>query len=197
MLIKKVQQLDQLLQIKSFLSNLRDYYQNFDSWFDDKVLKDLKTDRFVFAAYDVDENILGVLILKKSETKICTFFIREENRFDHIGGDFLQIAYDTLQSEKLKLSVSDEVKHEFFNNKQFNFVCEKELQDVYKIGTIEYFGYIQFHYNYAFLKLLKKYKIDYRLTALIKKKLSKDLIEKLQQENVKIFQIPEFDLITD
>lgn len=183
MLIKKIESKNDLIFVKDSLNNLRNYYSNFNEWFDKKVLSG---NRFVFVAYD-KENFAGCLILKKDENekKICTLFVREENRFDHIGGDFLQIAYDTLRTDKLSISISDEVKEEFFNSRNFNFICEKEKQSAYKENVTEYFGYIRFHENYPLIQFMKKYwKGKWHIAILVKENV-KELEKKLGKNAIK------------
>ncbi len=183
MLIKKIESKSDLIFVRDSLNDLRNYYNNFNDWFDKKVLSG---NRFVFVAYD-KENFAGCLILKKDENekKICTLFVREENRFDHIGGDFLQIAYDTLQTDKLPISISDEVKEEFFNSRNFNFVCEKEKQSAYKENVTEYFGYIRFHENYPLIQFMKRYwKGKWHIAILVKENV-KELEKKLNKKAIK------------
>lgn len=183
MLIKKIESKNNLIFVRDSLNSLRNYYDNFNDWFDRKVLSG---HRFVFVAYDKG-NFAGCLILKKDENekKICTLFVREENRFDHIGGDFLQIAYDTLQTDKLPISISDEVKEEFFNSRNFNFVCEKEKQSAYKENVTEYFGYIRFHENYPLIQFMKKYwKGKWHIAILVKENV-KELEKKLGKKAIK------------
>ena len=183
MLIKKIESKNDLIFVKDSLNTLRNYYDNFNEWFDKKVLSG---NRFVFVAYDKG-NFAGCLILKKekNEKKICTLFVREENRFDHIGGDFLQIAYDTLQTDKLSISISDEVKEEFFNSRNFNFVCEKEKQSAYKENVTEYFGYIRFHENYPLIQFMKRYwKGKWYIAVLVKENV-KELEKKLGKKAIK------------
>jgi len=183
MLIKKIESKRDLIFVRDSLNSLRNYYDNFNEWFDKKVLSG---HRFVFVAYD-KENFAGCLILKKekNEKKICTLFVREENRFDHIGGDFLQIAYDTLQTDKLSISISDEVKEEFFNSRNFNFICEKEKQSAYKENVTEYFGYIRFHENYPLIQFMKRYwKGKWHIAVLVKENV-KELEKKLGKKAIK------------
>lgn len=170
MLIRQIKERNELINVRDSLNSLRNYYEDFNKWFDSKILP-LK-DRFVFAAFDGDE-FAGALILKKGidDCKVCTLYIREKNRFNHIGGDFLRIAHDTLQTDKLPISISDEVKEEFFNSKYFNFVCEKEKTSAYKEGVTEYFGYLTFHENYPLIQFMKMHwKGNWHLAAVIKEK---------------------------
>lgn len=170
MLIKQIKTKAELINVRDSLNNLRNYYEGFNEWFDSKILP-LK-ERFVFAAFDNNE-FAGALILKKEakDCKVCTLYVREKNRFNHIGGDFLRIAHDTLQTNKLPISISDEVKEDFFNSKYFNFVCEEERVNAYKKGVTEYFGYLTFHENYGIIQFMKMYwKGNWHLAVAIKEK---------------------------
>lgn len=181
MLIKQIKEKNELINVRDSLNNLRDYYKDFNKWFDSKILP-LKG-RFVFAAFDNDE-FAGALILKREakDCKVCTLYVREKNRFNHIGGDFLGIAHDVLQTNKLPISISDEVKEEFFNNRYFNFVCEEERVSAYKDNVTEYFGYLTFHENYGIIQFMKMYwKGNWHLAAVIKEKeAEKPKIEELE-----------------
>lgn len=160
MLIKQIHKADTAGQdfvLKNLLS-LRDYYSDFADWFDFSVRFNLDGTRFIYVAYDEDR-FAGALILKKTkvETKICTLFVHPNYQFNHIGGDFLEIASQKLKTNKLPISLSDEVKKDFFNNKLFNFVLEKECQNKYCDGRTEYFGYIRYHENNPILRLIKRF----------------------------------------
>lgn len=189
MLIKQIKEKNELINVRDSLNNLRNYYEGFKEWFDSKILP-LKN-RFVFAAFDNDE-FAGALILKKEldSCKVCTLYVREKNRFNHIGGDFLRIAHDTLQTNKLPISISDEVKEEFFNSRNFNFVCEEERTGIYKEGITEYFGYLTFHENYSIIQFMKTYwKGNWHLAAIIKEKeFEKEKIKELENTYKDLFK---------
>lgn len=189
MLIKQIKEKNELINVRDSLNNLRNYYEGFKEWFDSKILP-LKN-RFVFAAFDNDE-FAGALILKKEldSCKVCTLYVREKNRFNHIGGDFLRIAHDTLQTNKLPISISDEVKEEFFNSRNFNFVCEEERTGIYKEGVTEYFGYLTFHENYSIIQFMKTYwKGNWHLAAIIKEKeFEKEKIKELENTYKDLFK---------
>ena len=189
MLIKQIKEKNELINVRDSLNNLRNYYEVFKEWFDSKILP-LKN-RFVCAAFDNDE-FAGALILKKEldSCKVCTLYVREKNRFNHIGGDFLRIAHDTLQTNKLPISISDEVKEEFFNSRNFNFVCEEERTGIYKEGITEYFGYLTFHENYSIIQFMKTYwKGNWHLAAIIKEKeFEKEKIKELENTYKDLFK---------
>lgn len=193
MLIRKVSKNDKSLisLTKSQLSNLRNYYTGFNDWFDNKVVPNIDTTRNVFVAMDGDD-FAGALILKNdSEKKICTLFVKENNRFNHIGGDFLSIASKTLKTNDLPISVSDSVKECFFNGKNFNFILEKEQQNAYKQGATEYFGYIRYHENNKLIQFAKMYGNGFWHLAVIveKRKETKKLLDIYKKEGVELFDL--------
>ena len=136
-----------LILVRKSLIGLRRCYPEFGKWYDDKVIPNLKDNsRRVFLATQYGE-FSGALILKKTEDekKVCTLFINEQNRFHHIGSDFLRIASEELETYKLPITVSDEAKDWFFNNKNFNFYTKETCDGLYNEDTTEYLGYIMYH----------------------------------------------------
>ena len=77
--------------------------------------------------------------------KICTLFVREENRYNRLGSDFLRIASEELETYKLPITVSKDVINVFTNANGFNFFTEKIENSLYKKDVDEYIGYILFH----------------------------------------------------
>ncbi len=133
--------------VRKSLIGLRKCYPGFSKWFDDKILPNLKSgSRKVFLATHKLE-FAGALILKDTETekKVCTLFVNPNNRFRHIGSDFLRIASEELETYKLPITISDEAKPWFYNNLNFNFYTKDIKHDYYKNGYDEYFGYIMYH----------------------------------------------------
>lgn len=135
-----------LILVRKSLVGLRNCYPEFENWYNTKVLPHLADkSRQVFLATQWGE-FSGALILKntKQEKKVCTLFINEENRFQHLGNDFLRIASEELETYKLPMTVSDEAKDWFFNNKNFNFYTKEKHQDLYREGMAEYLGYVMY-----------------------------------------------------
>lgn len=136
-----------LVLVRKSLIGLRNCYPEFGKWFDTKILPHLHDkSREIFLATQWGE-FSGALILKNTEQekKVCTLFINEENRFHHLGSDFLRIASEELETYKLPITVSDEAKDWFFNNRNFNFYTKEKQQDLYSEGMAEYLGYIMYH----------------------------------------------------
>lgn len=202
MLIKQLTRDDsELAFVKSELSSFRDYYENFNEWFDSSVKPNVGVDRHVFLATDGVGSFAGAMILKntKDEKKICTLFVSENSRFNHIGGDFLSIASRVLMTNELPISFSESVKNCFFSNKKFNFVLQKEAQNAYKQGITEYFGYIRFHESNEAIRLAKIYANGlYRLAVLIER--NKDIMDAIKNNtfnNVDVSVVGDEILLTE
>ena len=69
--------------IFTFIKPLEKEYPDIENWFYNKQLKELN-DRDILFIKDND-SIIGVVCLKKSENKICTFFIKENYRNKNLG----------------------------------------------------------------------------------------------------------------
>ena len=97
---------DKIRLVKKSLIGLRDYYPEFSNWFDSKILPNINKSREIFLAYN-SNGFGGALITKNDkEKKICTLFVREENRYNRLGSDFLRIASEELETYKLPITVS-------------------------------------------------------------------------------------------
>ena len=103
-------------------------------------------DREVFLALQ-DGQFSGSLILKndKSEKKICTLFVRDKDRYNGLGLDFIRIASEELETYKLPITVSEDAIDIFSNSRSFNFYQKEVKPNLYKKGLKEYIGYIMYH----------------------------------------------------
>lgn len=133
--------------VRKSLTGLRKCYPGFNDWYLEKVLPKLKsgTRKVFLATHDLEFS--GALILKDDgyEKKVCTLFVNPNNRFRHIGSDFLRIASEELETYKLPITVSEESKYFFHNNSGFNFYTKEVKPDMYVEGMNEYLGYILWH----------------------------------------------------
>jgi len=147
---------DKIRLVKTSLIGLRDYYPEFSNWFDSKILPNINKSRNIFLAYN-SNGFGGTLITKNDkEKKICTLFVREENRYNRLGSDFLRIASEELETYKLPITVSKDVINVFTNANGFNFFTERIENNLYKKDVDEYIGYILFHNPDLELKRLTK-----------------------------------------
>ena len=138
---------DKLRLVRKSLINLRSCYPEFGNWFDTKITPNiLSGSREVFLATNNFE-FSGALILKntKHEKKICTLFIDENKRYNHLGLDLIRIASEELETYKLPITISSESINLFNNSQSFNFYQIEKRKDMYKQGLDEYIGYLMFH----------------------------------------------------
>ena len=84
---------DKIRLVKNSLLSLRNCYPSFKKWFDKNIALNLEKDREVFLALQ-DSQFSGYLILKNNKyekKKICTLFIRDTDRYNGLGLDFIRI----------------------------------------------------------------------------------------------------------
>ena len=104
---------DKIILTKKALISLRDYYPEFEAWYDSKIIPNINKDRSVILATNNGE-FLGALILKNNiEKKICTLFVNPNNRHKNLSLDFLRIASEELQTYKMPISFNEKVKNYF------------------------------------------------------------------------------------
>ena len=137
---------DKIRLVKNSLLSLRTCYPSFKKWFDKNVALNLDKDREVFLALQ-DGQFSGSLILKndRAEKKICTLFVRDKDRCNGLGLDFIRIASEELETYKLPITVSEDVIDVFSNARSFNFYQKEIKPNLYKKGMNEYIGYIMYH----------------------------------------------------
>lgn len=136
---------DKIRLVKNSLLSLRNCYPGFKKWFDKNIALNLEKDREVFLALQ-DGQFSGSLILKnnKYEKKICTLFVRDIDRYNGLGLDFIRIASEELETYKLPITISENVIDIFSNAKSFNFYQKEVKPNLYKKGLTEYIGYIMY-----------------------------------------------------
>lgn len=145
----------ELDEIGNYLSVIRDCYPGFHKWFAQKVLPNVSSgERLVFGVKK-HGNLNGAMILKKtpSEIKLCTLYIGETARHEHIGSDLVRIASEELQTYKIPVTVSETNIEWFIDNPSFNFYIVGTRHDLYKTGVTEYTGFCMYR------------DADYRLTS--------------------------------
>lgn len=138
---------DKILLVKKSLIGLRSCYPGFSEWYDSKIVPQIKNNsREIFLVTNHSE-FSGALILKntKQEKKVCTLFVREDKRFNHLGLDLIRIASEELETYKLPITISSEAIEVFNEASSFNFYQIDKKKSMYKKGIDEYVGYILFH----------------------------------------------------
>ena len=136
---------DKILLVKRSLIGLRNYYPDFAKWYDSKIVPNVDNNREIFLSTK-DGIFSGALILKNelNEKKICTLFVNPNNRFSHVGNDFLRIASEELETYKLPITISDDAMV-YFNKFRYNFYEKKIVDNMYKQGSCEHIGYLMYH----------------------------------------------------
>lgn len=131
-----------LADVISHLSALRDYYPEFDSWFDNKVLPDIYAgDRSILVEYRRSQ-LAGFAIVKDDgyEKKLCCLRVLEDFQNSHgLGIRLFERAFEELETDKPLLSVAEERLSVFSRIFQyFRFESYKEYIGRYRAGRVEY-----------------------------------------------------------
>ncbi|MFC2558330.1 MAG: GNAT family N-acetyltransferase, partial [Haemophilus seminalis] len=100
--------------------------------------------REMFICLSNEENLLsisGLMILKNScdEKKICTLRVKENYQKRGIGSEFIQKAFDFLETDKPLITVPEESVEAFskiFN--KYGFEKKDEIPDLYRKNKIEH-----------------------------------------------------------
>ena len=131
-------------KIKSFLRELA--YPNIDIWYQKVIaeINDYPKSREMFICLSNEENLLsisGLMILKNTcdEKKICTLRVKENYQRKGIGTEFMQKAFDFLETEKPVITVPEESEKVFariFN--KYGFEKKDEIPNLYRKNKIEH-----------------------------------------------------------
>jgi hypothetical protein len=123
------------------LKDLNQEYPNFESWFNSKVIPDIKWgDRNTVLKIDNDK-IAGISILKKTnlEKKICTFRVVDEYQRSGVGRDLMIDSFHYLETESPIITVSESRKHEFSKLlERFRFKLHSKEKSYYQKSLFEY-----------------------------------------------------------
>lgn len=110
--------------VKTFLSDLEQYYPGFESWYVNKVCPDIITNQRKILIRKLNGEIIAVAILKRSaeEKKICTFRVAESARRKGVGTELMRESLYWLQSNNPLITVNEENTPEFADFlSKFNF----------------------------------------------------------------------------
>lgn len=114
------------------LKCLKSEYPEFEEWFHNKVMPGLYNGtRIMCIAKDDTDNMVGILILKPSENKICTLKVPKEFQGKGIGNLLMEKAFEILGTAEPMIAISESHIEEF-----------KGLLDHYRFKLIAvYHGY--------------------------------------------------------
>ena len=121
--------------------SLQQTYPDYQNWYEKTFLAGLKKgERGIIVAMD-DKKIVGCALIKNTrlEKKLCTLFVRPNDRRQGIGEQLLKAAIQKLGQNPL-VSVSQKNKH-FVDTlfRKFNFQLTAMKKGVYQPESMEYF----------------------------------------------------------
>ncbi len=120
---------NEIYELTSFLEN---DYPNFNDWFFNKQIKNLKTTRTTLFVQD-NKKIIAVAHLKNdNEKKICTIYVREDKRNLKIGTSLLNKSFEILNTTSPIITFK---KHKL---KEFESIINKYNWKLTDTTTSEY-----------------------------------------------------------
>lgn len=127
------------IKIDEFLKDLNKDYPDFRNWLHNKVfVENLLIDRFIIIK-EINDEIVGISIMKLSEKKICTFRIHSNYRGLGIGTELMEESIGVLGESFPHITISENMLDMFSGIfKKFDFKLFDTYQDYYKIGVTEY-----------------------------------------------------------
>lgn len=138
----------ELRHVYSMLKYARAYYPDFQRWYWQKVIHGIQTGkRTILLAYNLkNRDIMGVSIIKDDgEKKICTFFVKEDYRFNGVGTVLMKTSLEYLQCAFPLFTVPEDLDKDFaILTKKFHFKSKRIYSDYYRPGKKEraYNGYL-------------------------------------------------------
>lgn len=128
-------------QLRALLRPLSYDYPDFWKWFNRVCNDELNAanhDRKLLLC-EYQNELVGVAILKRSESKICTLFVDPKYRGLGVGTDLLRSSMEEFETDTPLITVSDNHVLECENLFQyFGFKLDDVKQDYYRVGHTEY-----------------------------------------------------------
>lgn len=126
--------------LKTLFGKVGESYPNFNSWLEQKVLPDLKSGNRDLIISSIKGEIAGFVLIKDSEKKVCTIFVKSEYRNKGIADKLLSIAKEKLGTNYPKLTVGKK-NYPMFKKlfDKHNFKITKEIEGYYKPEETEIF----------------------------------------------------------
>ncbi len=129
------------LSVGSLISRFSIYYPNIDQWFSSKVLTGTSNGTRKIIVRESAGVIHGIAILKKDEDehKICTLWIRPDQRGFGLGEDLLAESIDWLGCSRPLLTVPAEALHQFIPLvSKHGFNLSQRADGYYRANRCEY-----------------------------------------------------------
>ena len=126
--------------VYSYLKAAEIYYPEFRKWYTEKVIPELFTSNRELIVENRNDDIAGIAIVKKEENKLCTLRITEDFQNKGIGLKLFEKSFESLNTGKPFLTVSEEKLVEFEKIfKYYGFKMTSIHKDLYRKGKKEYF----------------------------------------------------------
>lgn len=114
------------------------YYPNLYAWYFNKVVPQLREDRDIIVCIK-DGHLVGIAIIKYSESKVSTLYVMEGYRNKGIGTKLLELCCKTLGKSKPHIAVNNLVLDYYlplFAKRNFKLVSTH--RDYYVKSLVEY-----------------------------------------------------------
>lgn len=135
---------EELINCFEAVRHLEAVYPNFRSWFWDKVVPGLHNGTRLIQTTRKDNEIIG-LVIAKLETnepkKVCTLWVRENERHKGHGIRLLNAAMHWLNDRKPEFSVSE------LNMSQFSKIIEYYDFNLTSVSRDTLTGQAEYHFN--------------------------------------------------
>lgn len=128
--------------IHSLLAPVRDFYPNFDEWYNFQFRRNHGSGERVVVEATFNGQLVGVALLKitPEEHKICTLYVHELFRGLSIGERLMQSSVSILGDERVYVSVSDTVHKTLEGMLLRNgFKATPAKIGYYRANTVEHF----------------------------------------------------------
>jgi predicted GNAT family N-acyltransferase len=127
--------------VLSVLRKSQTCYPDILQWYYSRFTPGLTNGTRAIFVYYVDNNLAGLALVKSElmEKKICTFYVKEEYRYNGIGGNLFQSCFEFLGTDKPMITVSDGKVDSFTAIfKHYAFRLEQVLNEYYSPFSREY-----------------------------------------------------------
>jgi len=127
--------------IFSHLSDAKEYYPNFEGWFFNQVVPEIKTGNRQLLIESRNDQVAGIAIVNTGyEKKLCTLRVAEQFQNRGLGIRLFERCFEVLETNKPFLTVSEEKLPEFqrvFDYYGFEMTSVKN--DIYRKGKKEFY----------------------------------------------------------
>ena len=129
-----------LKDLFSNIETLKNEYPEFEKWYFEQVVPDVKSEKRQVYAVGQNGCYAGILIIKNSdEKKICTLRVQPEYQGIGIGTQLMNLAIKELASDNPLITVSDTHLNEYTSLfSTFGFVLSEIHLNKYKAGHSEF-----------------------------------------------------------